>query len=142
MLETPIFSLPRTFLSSRSSPSSAQVILDYSLDLYWNDISWLYHFYRLLFSFFTFQFVVLKKYLNFLGGNLGKLVIPALTVSEHQEAGGGKKWNEREEGEETDLGVFLWGRGKGRQTGVLVPRLPVAVSLGKYSMASLHVQDE
>lgn len=49
------------------------------------------HFYRLLFSFFTFQLAFLKSYLNLPGRNLEELVIPLLPASEHHEAGGGKE---------------------------------------------------
>lgn len=47
----------------------------------------------------------------------------------------GKKWNESEKAEETDLGA----EGEGRHLGVLVPRLPVPGCLGKYNVTSFHV---
>lgn len=109
MLETHIFSLPRIFCLP-------EIPLEFTSDLgiFFGPILERYllviHFYRLLFSFFTFQFAFLKSYLNFPVRNLGELVIPLLPASEHHEAGGGKEVErEGKEGEKTDLGALLWG---------------------------------
>lgn len=45
---------------------------------------------------------------------MGGLFIPSLPVGEDHEAGDGKAGRESEEGDETDLGALLWGRGRGK----------------------------